>query len=102
MKIISEIVILLGPIASAIIAWLLRGKLETRKMNAEADGLELENLHKAQSFWRQMVDDLQREVNQLREQVQKLSKQVFTFTQENSQLKEEVESLKILLDKPKL
>jgi len=99
---LSEIAAFVAPVLGGLIGWVIARKkndAELRKMVVETDGIELKNLHLATKIWKDMVRDLQIEVNQLRVQVQKLSGQIFAFSLENSQLKEEVESLRTLLDK---
>jgi len=96
----AEIAAWVSPILSGAIMWILARKkntAEVRKMDVETDGLELNNLHLATKIWKDMVRELQVEVNQLRVQVQKLSHQVLTFSLENTSLKEELESLQKLI-----
>ncbi len=98
---ITEIAAVFGPFLTLFLGWVLRGKknaAEIRKTDVETDGLELQNLHLATKIWKDMVRDMQAEVNQLRVQVQKLSGQVFAFSVENSQLKDEVQQLRSLLN----
>lgn len=96
----AQITAWLSPILSGALMWILRGKknkAELRKIDVETDALELKNVHLVTKIWKDMVRDLQVEVNQLRVQVQKLSNQVLAFSLENTQLKEEVESLEKLV-----
>jgi len=97
----AEIAAFATPALGVALGWLLKKKVnaaELRKMDVETDGLELKNLHLATKIWKDMVRDMQKEVAQLREQVQKLQSQVFAFSMENSQLKEELESLRDILN----
>jgi len=97
----AEIAAWASPVLSGVLMWVLRGKRESaaqlRKLDVETDGLELENLHLATKIWKDMVRELQVEVNQLRVQVQKLSHQVLAFSLENTSLKEELASLQQLI-----
>jgi len=96
----AEIAAWVSPVLSGAIMWILARKknsAEIRKTEVETDGLELNNLHLATKIWKDMVRELQVEVNQLRVQVQKLSHQVLTFSLENTSLKEELESLQKLI-----
>lgn len=92
----AEIAAIVAPILSSALTWVIlrkKNSAELRKTVMEADGIELKNLHLATKIWKDMVRDLQIEVTQLRGQVNKLSSQLFEFSQENAQLKNEIKSM---------
>ena len=83
--------------AGAFFGWLF-GK---RKIKAEAQGSELENIEKAVAIWRQIASDLegkftalQTEVNQLRKEVFKLEFENERLAASNKELQSEINELK--------
>ena len=73
------------PLASMVTYLVVRKKntAETRKVQAEAQGSELENVNTIIKFWKTMVDDLGKEMNDLK-------RELIEFTTENKALKKEV------------
>jgi len=83
--------------AGAFFGWLF-GK---RKLKAEAQNSELENIEKAVTIWRQIASDLegkftalQSEVLQLRREVVKLELDNERFKQANKDLQNEIDELR--------
>ncbi len=96
--------VLIGGTASliaAVITWFFSRK----KQSAEVESTELDNVNKATSIWRELAEDLKKQVDDLREgqqrifeensllreEVVKLEKKVHLLTSENKKLRQLIE-----------
>lgn len=75
-----------------------KSNAEVRKIDAEANALEIINLDKVLTIWKGLSADLSVEVNNLRKEVLMLRLEIITFKKENSGLKDELEKLQEIIN----
>ena len=77
---------------------------KSRKIEAEADGINISNVSKAVDIWEELVKSLKAELEQVKKEVsmlrgenQKLHKEVVALQNENQNLHREVSRLSLLI-----
>lgn len=79
----NEIILLLSNTLTAVAAWFV-GK---RKQQADTDNQVLKNLELAVSLYKNIIDDLKKEIHDLNLKVQDLEKKIDELHAENKRLK---------------
>lgn len=79
----NEIILLLSNTLTAVAAWFV-GK---RKQQADTDNQVLKNLELAVSLYKNIIDDLKKEIHDLNIKVQDLEKKIDELHAENKRLK---------------
>lgn len=79
----DTIILLISNVLTGVAAWFV-GK---RKSDAETDNQVLRNLELSVNLYKQIIDDLKREIHDLNVQVQNLEKKVEELVAENKRLK---------------
>ena len=82
-KINTEILLIISNTVTGIAAWFV-GK---RKSNAETDNQVLRNLELSINLYKQIIDDLKKEIHELNIKVQELEGKVDALSEENKKLK---------------
>ena len=79
----ENIILIISNALTAIAAWFV-GR---RKSNAETDNQVLRNLELSINLYKQIIDDLKKEIHDLNIKVQELEAKVDALSQENKRLK---------------
>ena len=79
----DTIILLISNVMTGVAAWFV-GK---RRSDAETDNQVLRNLELSVNLYKQIIDDLKREIHDLNLQVQKLETKVEELMKENKKLK---------------
>lgn len=82
---------------TALVAWARARKKEAKdlaKASAEVELAELENVEKAITIWRQLADEMIKQVDHLKKEVMDLTAQVKILHTENGTLRDQVERMK--------
>ena len=79
----NEILLLISNTITAIAAWLV-GK---RRANAETDNQVLRNLELSVNLYKDIIDDLKKEIEALNIKIQELENKIDELHQENKRLK---------------
>ena len=79
----QEILLFISNALTGIVAW-FAGK---RKSNAETDNQVLRNLELSINLYKQIIDDLKKEIHDLNIKIQELEAKVDALSQENKRLK---------------
>lgn len=79
----NELILIVSNALTAVAAWFV-GK---RKTDAETDNQVLKNLELSINLYKQIIDDLKKEIHDLNIQVQDLEKKVSELMAENRKLK---------------
>ena len=79
----TEILLIISNTVTGIAAWFV-GK---RKSNAETDNQVLRNLELSINLYKQIIDDLKKEIHELNIKVQELEGKVDALSEENKKLK---------------
>jgi peptidoglycan hydrolase CwlO-like protein len=77
-------------VVSAVTAFFIarkKNKAEVRKVDAEAENMELQSVEKAVGIWRALAADLVLQITSLKTEVEHLRKEVEGLRRENKQLK---------------
>jgi peptidoglycan hydrolase CwlO-like protein len=82
-KMNTEILLIISNTVTGIAAWFV-GK---RKSNAETDNQVLRNLELSINLYKQIIDDLKKEIHELNIKVQELEGKVDALSEENKKLK---------------
>jgi len=79
----TELLLIISNILTGIAGWFV-GK---RKVTAETDNQVLRNLELSISLYKQIIDDLKKEIQGLNLKIQELEEKVDKLSQENKKLK---------------
>jgi peptidoglycan hydrolase CwlO-like protein len=79
----NETILIISNILTGIAGWFV-GR---RKVNAETDNQVLRNLELSVNLYKQIIDDLKKEIHDLNIKVQDLEKKIDELHQENKRLK---------------
>jgi len=79
----NEILLIVSNILTGTVSWFI-GR---RKVSAETDNIVLRNLELSVNLYKQIIDDLKKEIHDLNLQVQELEKKVEELMLENRNLK---------------
>lgn len=79
----ENIILIISNAFTAIAAWFV-GR---RKSNAETDNQVLRNLELSINLYKQIIDDLKKEIHDLNVKIQELESKVDALSQENRKLK---------------
>jgi peptidoglycan hydrolase CwlO-like protein len=82
----TELLLLISNLLTGIAGWFV-GR---RKVTAETDNQVLRNLELSINLYKQIIDDLKREIHELNEKVQALQKTVDELKSENYKLKKHI------------
>lgn len=81
----ENILLIISNALTAVAAWFV-GR---RKSNAETDNQVLRNLELSINLYKQIIDDLKKEIHELNIKIQELESKVDALSQENKKLKKQ-------------
>lgn len=79
----NEVLLLISNSLTAVAAWFVGRK----KMSAETDNQVLKNLELSVNLYKEIIDDLKKEIEALNIRIQELEKKIDELHKENKQLK---------------
>lgn len=82
----------------ARVLYLSRLKAETKKLEADTEKIQLENIEKTVNLWRSFSVDLEKQISVLSERCATLSAEVERLRTENKALEKQVIKLKTVLE----
>lgn len=82
----ENIILIISNAVTGIAAWWV-GK---RKSNAETDNQVLRNLELSINLYKQIIDDLKKEIHDLNIKIQELESKVDALSEENKKLKDKI------------
>ena len=85
---------LLAPIITTLVAAFSGWFFGRRKQTAEAAQSELEAIEKAVTIWREIAQDLKKELGEQSLQIQKLQDEIGTLRRDNARLLTELKAIK--------
>ncbi len=92
---LSVILTILMPIITAVLVWVLSRKkstAETRRLDAETNNLNTKNVSEIMTTWKGIADDLREQVEVLTQEVSELRMEVHSLREENALLKKTMDT----------
>ncbi len=83
----NELLPVLSTVIISFITALITWGFTRKKQEQETISTELDNVEKATQIWRELAQDLKKQIDQLQKEMNELKKEVHTYRKENQQLK---------------